>query len=123
MKKFIMFFVMIFSFVFVVAAGQYGVIVDVKNVTSNVYAAAGSGVIFKIMSQDDGNTAAARSISLWDTAGNTVFSHGYTIGEQVGDEIFTALTYGGTSPITYSGLPYTTGLTVRTTFPIKIIKK
>lgn len=105
------------------ASKTFGDIVDIKNITSNTRVASTSGTILAIISADDGNTSDARSIVFWDNAGNTIFSHGYTIGEQVGDEIFTALTYGGTSPITYSGLPYTTGLTVRTTFPIKIIKK
>lgn len=123
MKK--IFLILAFAVACVAAAqaGQFGTIVDVTNTTSNVYAGAGTGVLLKIIPQDDGNSAAARSISVWDTAGNTVFSRSYTVGQQLPPSIFDAIGYGGYAPINYTALPFTTGLTVNSTFKVKLIIK
>ena len=105
------------------ASKTFGDIVDIKNITSNTRVASTSGTILAIISADDGNTSDARSIVFWDNAGNTIFSHGYPIGEQVPDDVFDALTFGDSEPTIYAGLAYTGGLTARTSVKIKVIIK
>ena len=125
MKKFLMVTVFVMAFVIAAVAGQFGIVYDsYTNVTSNVTVATGSGIIIKIIPQDDGNSAAARTLLLTDGAGNTVFSRSYTVGQQLPASIFDAIGYGGYAPINYTALPFITSLTSNSTFKVKyIIKK
>lgn len=105
------------------AGVKTGKIVDVTELKQQILVDTAGGNILALLSQDDGNTAASRSLAIWDGDGNTVYSRSWTVGQAIPMRIYEPVTMEGSAPVVFVGLPYNKSLTVKTTFKIKIIKQ
>ena len=105
-------------------AGQVGTIVDVGITTAAVYSTA-AGNVLAIYPQDDGNTALARSISLIDVAGNTIFSKTFIAGAELPPFIYQTPIYSGPTTLNshnYIALPVAGGgVSITSGFKCKVV--
>jgi len=105
-------------------AGQVGTTVDVGITTAAVYSAV-SGNVLAIYPADDGNTEAARTITLIDVAGNTPYTKTFIKGAELPEFIFHTPVYSGSTTFgshAYIGIPISGGgVSITSGFKCKVV--
>lgn len=126
MKKFLILLFLVLAVVLAVPAfaGNVGTWVDVAITTSAVYSVV-PGSVLAVIPQDDGNTAAARSISMIDVAGNTIFSKTFIAGEELPSFVFQTPLYSASNAFfsrDYAGIAVSGGgVSITSGFKAKVL--